>query len=75
MKCPECVKLGQRSIVYPGVSSATLVYFQPFCDEDGKLHHHNGNVTTTDYSCSLGHKWFNKQEHSCWCGWPYEAKS
>ena len=52
MICPECKKEGKKSIVYPGYGSTTLMYCQPFYDENGKYHHHDMNTTTTPYSCS-----------------------
>jgi len=57
MKCPECVKLGAKSLVYPGICSSTLMYCPPYYDEEGNLHIHDGNITTCQYSCSNGHKW------------------
>jgi len=69
MKCPQCIKEGKKSTVYPGVSTTTLMYFPPFYDEDGKYHHHDGNTITTSYGCSNGHKWTESTSGSCWCGW------
>ncbi len=69
MLCPECIKKGLKSMVYPGSGSTTCMYFQPFYDEEGKYHHHDGNITTYEYSCSNGHKWVEKSSGSCWCGW------
>lgn len=57
MRCPECVEAGQRSKVYVGLSTTTLMYAQPFYDEDGRWHHHDPNQTTTEYTCSNGHSW------------------
>ena len=57
MKCPECVKEGKKSKVFIGTSTRTLMYWQPHYDEDGVLHSNDPNKTTTDYSCSNGHKW------------------
>lgn len=69
MKCPQCVKEGKKSKVYPGVSMTTAMWCPPFYDEEGNYHHHDSNVTTTEYSCSNGHKWTEKTSGSCWCGW------
>ncbi len=57
MKCPECVKRGNKSKVYVGCSSTTLVGWIPYYDEDGKFVSNDPNTTTTSYSCSLGHRW------------------
>ena len=57
MKCPECVAADQRSHVYVGYSSTTLLDFAPYYDEDGNWHYHDPNTCTTSYSCSNGHKW------------------
>ena len=68
MKCPECVKEGERSCVYPGMSTTTCMGGQRYYDEDGRLHVHDPNVTTSEFSCSRGHKWTTKQQHgTCWC--------
>jgi len=74
MICLECKKKGLKSQVYPGVSSTTLLYCQPFYDEKGRYHDHDANTTTTEYSCSNGHKWVEKTTGSCWCGWPEKEK-
>ena len=67
--CLECKKQGLKSKVYPGGSTTTLMYCQPFYDEEGNYHHHDYNTTTTEYSCSKGHKWVEHRGGSCWCGW------
>ncbi len=74
MICPECKKEGLKSTVYPGVGMTTAMYFSPFYDEEGNYHDHDANTTTTDYSCSNGHKWIEKTTGSCWCGWPDKEK-
>ncbi len=68
--CPGCKKQGLKSKVYPGLSSTTLAYYPPFYDEEGNYHNHDGNTTTTEYTCSNGHKWTEETTGSCWCGWP-----
>ena len=70
MKCPECEKQDLKSRVYPGMGSSTLMYCQPFYDEEGKYHTHDSNTTTWQYSCSEGHEWRGSSSGSCWCGWP-----
>lgn len=74
MICPECKKQGLKSKVYPGSSTRTLMYCPPFYDEEGRYHHHDSNITATEYSCSRGHKWTEETTGSCWCGWPEETK-
>jgi hypothetical protein len=74
MKCPECVKEGKRSQVMPSGSSSTLMYCQPFYDEDGNYHNHDCNVTTTLYRCTEGHEWTEDTTGSCWCGWPKRSE-
>jgi len=71
MKCKECINEGKKSRISPGMSSTTLAYYQPYYDEDGKYHHHDANITTTEYSCSNGHRWSeNTSGHPCLnCDW------
>lgn len=69
MICPKCKKLGKKSTVYPGIASTTLLYCQPFYDEEGNYHDHDCNTTTTTYRCSNGHEWMESHEGKCWCGW------
>lgn len=69
MICPECKEQGLKSKVYPGMSMTTAMFCQPFYDEEGNLHHHDFNTTTTEYSCSNGHHWTEKSSGECWCGW------
>jgi len=74
MICPECKKQGLKSMVFPGSSSTTLMYCQPFYDPEGQYHHHDSNITTTEYECSNGHQWTEKTSGTCWCGWPNNKK-
>lgn len=67
MKCPECVKNNQKSIMSVGTSMTTLMYSAPFYDEEGRYHSHNPNTTTTEYSCSNGHRWRESVKPKCWC--------
>lgn len=68
MKCPECVKEGEKSRVYPGVSTTTSMSGERYYDEEGRLHVHDPNTTTADYTCSRGHKWTTTERHgTCWC--------
>ena len=68
MICPQCKKKGEKSKVYPGMGTSTLMHCPPFYDEDGKYHHHDSNRHTQEYSCSNGHKWAEENHGSCWCG-------
>jgi len=70
MKCQDCLQAGEKSTVYPGMTTCTAMWSQPFYDEDGKYHHHDANSSTTSYSCSRGHRWSESSRASCWCGWP-----
>jgi hypothetical protein len=57
MQCKECQESGRTSRVYPGLSTRTMMGWQPYYDEAGVLHNEDPNKTTTHYSCSNGHKW------------------
>ena len=57
MKCPICVESGLKSEVYPTGETVTLMSFQPWYDEDGDYHSHDGNRRRSNYSCSKGHYW------------------
>ena len=70
MKCPECVKAGKKSQVFPLGGTRTLMNCAPYYDEDGEYHHHDANTTTNAYRCSKGHQWRESSMGSCWCGWP-----
>lgn len=65
MKCPECVKAGTPSRLYPGGSSSTCMYCPPFYDEEGVYHHHDMNTITNGYRCSNGHAWKTSHRHKC----------
>lgn len=69
MKCPVCIEENQKSTVRDRGSARTLLACSPFYDEEGRSHHHDGNTTTTGYSCSRGHYFAVKSTGSCWCGW------
>jgi hypothetical protein len=69
--CPECERLNQKSRVYPGGSSTTLLggnfYFR---DEDGVTHHHDPNRIRDSYRCSKGHLWEESYIQPCHsCDW------
>ena len=70
MKCPECVKNGDRSTVYPKGGSTTCLGYAPYYDEDGNYHNHDPNHTNYSYECSNGHEWHEKVYRSCSsCDW------
>lgn len=70
MKCPECVKEDEKSTIQVGGMITTSMAWTPFYDEDGELHSHDPNTSSTSYSCSRGHKWSESYQHKCQCGWP-----
>ena len=74
MICETCKAEGKTSRVFDRGGSTTCAYYQPFYDENGKWHNHDGNITTTGYECSNGHRWTVESTGSCWCGWPNEQK-
>ena len=57
MKCPVCIEKGLKSCVYVGATTTTLMYAQPYYDEDGNYHYNDPNTIYTSYHCSRGHKW------------------
>ncbi len=65
MKCPVCQEKNLKSCVYPGTSTMTAAFYQPYYDENGIYHSHNGNAMTTEYSCSQGHSWIEKTTGCC----------
>ncbi len=67
IECPEC----KSKALNIGTTSSTLAYYQPFTDDDGRLHHHDGNITTSHYTCrKCEHSFTESSTGSCWCGWP-----
>jgi len=69
MRCPECSKQGKSHVVFVGPTRITLMGYARFYDQDDKLHDHNPNRTTIDYSCSNNHTWEDVSGTICWCGW------
>ena len=57
MKCPECVKVGERSTMQSLGGSTTLMGWAPHWDKDGASHSHDPNRHTSRYHCSRGHHW------------------
>ena len=60
-KCPECVKLGQKSSISIGLQATTLMGWSEGYDEDGNYYRHDPNITSIEYQCSKGHRWTEKQ--------------
>lgn len=71
MTCKQCLKEGLISKLYPPqVFESTLMSSQPFYDESGVYHDHDGNTTFGDWSCSNGHKWTQVKKSKCpSCDW------
>lgn len=63
--CPVCAENNQTSIVKNYSSSSTLMYCQPYYDEQGNYHNHDSNKTTTHYKCSNGHSFTIKGHYGC----------
>lgn len=68
MRCPQCVESGERSCVYPRETTSTLRMHGRFYDEDGVFHHHDPNWTSTEFSCSHGHRWATRWRAACPAG-------
>lgn len=69
MKCPECVKLGQRSQVRGGEGTVTShLLVDRFWDEEGATHVHDPNVITSYFDCSEGHAFQQRRLRSCPAG-------
>lgn len=65
MKCPVCVKNGEKSTLHGGLGMSTLLYCPPFYDEEGIYHNHDSNTTTYDYRCSNGHEFIVSGRKAC----------
>ena len=65
MKCPTCVEESEKSKVYCGGSTTTLMGYSSYYDEEGEYHCHDPNKISTSYSCSRGHKWGVSKVPSC----------
>ena len=68
MRCPVCVEEGTASRVFEDGTRSTLMYCEPWYDEEGIYHHHDSNTLTTGLSCSNGHR-FTRRGHAG-CGAP-----
>lgn len=58
MLCPQCQEQGERSKVYAGMVSRTLMGGgERYWDEDGVLHAHDPNKSSKSFWCSKEHHW------------------
>ena len=57
MICQRCQTAGDRSRVYPGCATETLMAIQPYYDEDGVYVNDDPNTRAQHFECSNGHKW------------------
>jgi hypothetical protein len=55
--CPYCKKLDLKSTLTYHGSSTTLMGCPTWYDEEGNMHHHDMNKTSSIYSCSMGHEY------------------
>jgi hypothetical protein len=65
MRCPTCEAAGQKSRVYPGMTSTTCMGSQRYWDEEGVYHCHDPNTTSQRFSCSNGHVWGKSTTYEC----------
>jgi hypothetical protein len=65
MRCPQCKEESKKSVVYPGLSTTTLMGWFPYYDEEGNYHNHDPNIHTTAYRCSNEHRWIIKEQLGC----------
>lgn len=73
MKCPKCVELGKKSTVRLGPVTSTCMWFEPYYDEEGVYHHHDGNGVSSGWECSNGHEGWISHSKSCpSCDWGSE---
>ncbi len=69
MLCPHCQAAGQRSVVDIVRCTQGKDPKRTFWDEDGVEHHHNPNVSVTEYRCSNGHTFAERSSWECQCGY------
>lgn len=65
MKCTQCEKEDKKSRVYQHGGSSTLMGYQNYYDEQGKLHSHNPNKYKYFYNCSEGHSFSIEYLSAC----------
>lgn len=65
----ECPKCGSKALTF-GTGMTTLLYCPLFTDDEGRVHHHDTNTTTTQCFCrKCQHQFAANSYDSCWCGW------
>jgi len=66
MVCPKCKEEGKKSTISSqGGTMSTLMGNPTWYDEDGNVHHHDTNMSTTPYICTNGHELIIKNSVSC----------
>lgn len=65
MICDKCKEEGLKSTVWPGSTMSTAMSINRYYDEDGNYHLHDGNVSSSSFSCSNGHSWSVKTKSRC----------
>ena len=68
MKCDQCVDEGERSTVFVGTGTTTLMAGVSFYDESGTYHDHDPNSSSMRYRCTRGHEWAELTARSCPAG-------
>ena len=65
MVCPKCKDEGKTSKVFDEGAMTTLMYCEPYYDENGIYHNHDYNTVTYYYRCSNGHHIREKGHKKC----------
>jgi len=73
INCPVCRENGSDSQVMITSESQTYMKCLPYIGKGGKQHLHDSNIFSTEYECSNGHKWVDRESGKCWCGWKGEV--
>lgn len=63
--CPHCQSCGARSVVDLVRCTQGKEKTRIFWDEEGVEHHHNPNVSVTEYRCSNGHTFAERSSWEC----------
>lgn len=75
MICPKCKELGQKSFLTVGHGMGTCGNYQPYYDEEGNYHNHDGNVNSQSYYCSNGHYITVTSTGKCLsCNWGHDSE-
>lgn len=64
-QCYRCNHLGQLSEVSKAAEATTGVASRVFLDGAGRLHVHDPNLRTSEFTCSQGHRWLEVCHHRC----------